>query len=281
MNTILVPTDFSSNALSAAQYAAKMAAAYDWSICLLHAYTPLTSSLAGQEFNEQVTVHAIENANAQMEELLVLMRQEFPDLEINHECVQGFLIDILPRYIQKKNIQLVVMGTKGASGLKNVILGSNTFDIIQKSPIGVLAVPQHYSGFKLERVGLLSNFKESEIDLLLAFTAKTRHDIEIVMLHVCEPNSHTEESDLLYWKKYLQEKTKLEHISCRMDKAVNRLDVNESIPQCIDNMIKQEAIDLLLVSYNEKSFFEQLFSRNLAKRIAHHLVVPAFFYKER
>lgn len=278
-NALLVPTDFSANAWQATLYAAHLATRYQWGIHLLHAYEPLTSAFAGQQFNEEMTGHANNKAVGDMDEVAARLAAQFPQLPITSACVQGALGKVLPDLAASGNTKFVVMGTRGASGLKGMVLGSNTFEIIQKSPVGVLAVPDSYSGFKLEKIGLLSNFKESEVEVLQTFISRTSASLEVVLLHVDEPGKTTDEKDAAYWTDTLRQRSGIDKIGYRIDQASARLDLSASVPQCIEHLTEEENIDLLLVSYNRRSFFRQLFSRNLTRSIAYNLTVPAFFHR--
>ena len=61
---------------------------------------------------------------------------------------------------------------------------------------------------------------------------------------------------------------------------INRIDVKQPIPYCIEQMILEEGVDLLLLTYTRKSFFASLFSKSLTKSIANELTVPSFFMRE-
>lgn len=278
-NALLVPTDFSENAWQATLYAAHLATRYQWGVHLLHAYQPLTSAFAGQQFNEEMRGHANNDAVSEIDAVAARLAAQFPKLPITSACVQGALANVLPELVTSENIKFVVMGTRGASGIKSIVLGSNTFDVIQRSPVGVLAVPDNYSGFKLEKIGLLSNFKESEVDLLQTFISRTSASLEVVLLHVDEPGKSTDEGDANYWAEAVRKRSGIEKISYRVDQASARLDSDASVPKCIEHLTNEENIDLLLVSYNRRSFFKQLFAKNLTRSIAYNLTVPAFFHR--
>ena len=264
-NALLVPTDFSENAWQATLYAAQLATRYQWGIHLLHAYQPMTSAFAGQQFNEEMRGHAHNKAVGEIDEVAARLAAQFPQLSITSACVQGTLGNVLPDLVTSENTKFVVMGTRGASGLKSIVLGSNTFDVIQRSPVGVLAVPESYRGFKLDKIGVLSNFKESELEVLQTFISRTSASLEVVLLHVDEPGKTTDNEDADYWADTVRQRSGGEKISYRVDQASARLDVVASIPKCIEHLTEEENIDLLLVSYNRRSFFKQLFSKNLTR----------------
>lgn len=279
-NAILVPTDFSKNALSAARYAAFMASEYTCELELLHVYTANTRALAGPAFNEQLEQHAAERAEIWLQDLQNQLTTDFPMVHISYASMQGDLTTIVLNLIKAGNIRFVVVGTKGATGFKGAALGSNTFDLIQHSPIGVLAVPLDYTPRKINHVGLLTNFKEIEFTLLNAFVNRTTTALSVSLLHVSEPRQIPSEADTAFWIDMLQKNCKVETVFFRAVEAINRLDNRESIPNSVRQMTEDADVDVLLMSYNRKSFFRQLFSKSLTKSIAQNLTVPTYFRRE-
>ncbi len=275
---ILVPTDFSQNALAAARYAAQMARHLGCSVQLLHAYTPFSSSFANEKFNQEILEHETEKALTNMEAFHEELQQEFPDVEITTSCEQGLLGNVLPELAGQAKNELVVMGTKGASGLKYVILGSNTFEIIRKSPIPVLAIPETYPTFHWENIGLLTNFRQSEIDALQTSIAIGGTPAKLTLLHLIEKDSHKDESDLALWKEHIQDRTGINEITCKAKTLIDRMDAREDFSDHIFYMAESEKVDVLVVTQERKSFLTKLFSRSLVKSIAHQLEIPVFFH---
>jgi nucleotide-binding universal stress UspA family protein len=54
--------------------------------------------------------------------------------------VQGSLINTLKKIIEAQQPDLIVMGTKGASGLKKILIGSNTVNVIANTKVPVLVI---------------------------------------------------------------------------------------------------------------------------------------------
>lgn len=281
LKNILVPTDFSQHALMAARYAGHMARRLGWSLHLVHAYTPFSSSFANEKFNQEIHEHETEKAQINMEAFLDELSGEFPGIEIATSCLTGMLGEVLPAMAGQRKNELIIMGTKGASGLKHVILGSNTFEIIRKSPIPVLAVPASQTVFRWETIGLLSNFKQSEISALQSAIAVAGLPKKLVLLHLFEKDSYRNEDDLTSWKDHVHDRVKIDEISYKTQSLVNRMDVWEDFSDDVFNMVESENVEVLVVTQERKSFLTKLFSRSLVKTIAHQLTVPVFFHNMR
>lgn len=276
--TILVPTDFSVFSHSALQYACGMALRFGHDIHLIHAFQPLVSKFAEDTFNQEITENAEAKCFDQLTKLISDMQVLHPDLTITGDCLQGEVSDVLMSIGGKSNYKLIVMGTKGANAMKDRIMGTNTYNAILKSPIPIFAIPDDFKGFSLNKAGLLTNFKNTDLELLDTFTALFDRNIPITLLHIRETNSQQEEIELYEWRDHLRAKTGVDQIECKIDTISKRLDVNDNIPESIHDLAEEAGLDALLITHNSKSFFKKIFSRNLVKNIAHQIHRPVFFY---
>lgn len=278
--TIVVPTDFSENADSALGFALGLASKHGFGIHLVHAFLPQTSSQANQHFNQKVSDHAEIEAEHKLTQLFEKIKKDFPDLSLTMDCVNGLVADVLQQLAGKASHQLIVMGTKGATGLKQVFLGSNTYNTIQKSPIPVWAIPPHITTYDVKKAGLLSNFKKSDLHLLEIFMPIVAHTPTITLLHVQENKNAQDKKAIDAWTADLKSKTGIEAIDWKTETTISRLDIQDDIPASIADLAHKNNIDTLLITYTPKTFFNRLFSRNLAKSMAHRIDVPVFFYKD-
>lgn len=278
-NSILIPTDFSKNAWVALQYAAHLASHFNWDVHILHVYQSFGRMLATSEFNEAVDKHNTDNLQEELGQVENKIKSEFPNLRISSACIAGDLLETILNVAEENNVSFIVMGTKGASGIKNFVIGSNTFDIIQHSPIGVIAVPENYTEFKFQRVAVLTNFKPIEFNLMENFINRTSPAIDLSLIHVTEANKVIDENNIVFWEDEVMKKFGLNSITFRSKEMINRIDIKEPIPYIIKCLINEEEADIILISYTRKSFFKSLFSKNLVKTIANDLPVPAYFLK--
>lgn len=278
-NAVLVPTDFSENAWTALIYAANLASKHNWQLHILHTYREFSSVRVGLRFTEEVRASTSETATQNMEKLGDKLRDQFPNLLFTSACMHGDLSKTVLDLLRSKQYSFLIMGTKGAGRVKSATIGSNTFELVKKSPIGVLAIPETYTDFRMEKIGILTNFKESEAQLLRSFTARVQATLDLTLLHVTEKEESPATADVEFWKEEIAQRFPINEIDYCEKNAVYRLDYHMPIPKCINWMIEKAQVDLLLVSYNRKSFFAQLFSRNLTKAIAHNLLIPTFFIR--
>jgi len=149
MKKILVPIDFSENALNALKYAVELTNKLDAELHLTHSFH--SSNKAGMFVTTQ------DKLRTDAKKDLVNLAKEYQEKILSGKEIQHhFIRDYPPEgiaYIARKNrVDLIVMGTKGASGLRGAIWGSVASRLLVITDIPVLAIPKYYGDFKLEHI---------------------------------------------------------------------------------------------------------------------------------
>ncbi|KGE12663.1 universal stress protein [Sphingobacterium deserti] len=279
-NTLLVLTDFSDNAWSGIRYSAFLAEQFQWKLHILHTYT-LSANLTFQDhFGEDMAEVQREERESKVDILLTNLTALHPHCNVTTACMQGDVADTVLNLLQENSYTFVVMGTAGASGLKKRTLGSNTLNMIKCCPLGIIAVPEQLEQSKLEKVGLLTNFKNNERTLLQSLTDRVPRSLDLLLMHVTEKDITAAPETITSLTTAFDDKLQLNSIKYIEKNAVYRLDYYMPIPRAIDWMIEKEGVDLLLVCYNRKSFFTRFISRNLPKYISNNLLIPTYFKSE-
>jgi len=144
MKNILVPTDFSKNSIQALRYAQVLFSAIECNFYLLYVGTLLDTKKDADSFQES-NDDSSENTKKKLTDLVKETRKH--STEANHFFFTlheyGFFIPTIKKHLDEQNIDLIVMGTKGASGVKEKVLGSNAGDVITKVQCNTLIVPVH------------------------------------------------------------------------------------------------------------------------------------------
>ncbi len=140
LRQILVPTDFSDHSRQAADYACELAKRFEARIHLLHVVEPLTMAMPspGAPLPEQLMSNAEEDANNQIEKWLSSPEEQA--LSVTRCVRRGAPFLEIIRYANVNNIDLIVMGTHGRSGLKHALIGSVAERVVRKASCPVLSV---------------------------------------------------------------------------------------------------------------------------------------------
>ncbi|MDX1278006.1 universal stress protein [Oceanihabitans sediminis] len=161
MKKILVPTDFSEQAAYALEVAAQLARKNNGEIHLLHMVElPINQItemgvVGGGDLPEAVFFMKL--AQKRFEELLA---EDFLKGITVHETVdfqQTF--DGIKKTCDENNIDMIVMGSHGATGLKEMFIGSNTEKVVRTSEIPVLVIKNKHESFTVSDFVFASDFK--------------------------------------------------------------------------------------------------------------------------
>lgn len=275
---IIVPTDFSENALKAALYACQIAKNCNYSLHLLHCYNSETS-IFDEKINSKEPTSPIFRGDFLMAELKDSLQQKYPSLKIVTECKEGLISEVLPKATSNSNYALIVMGSNGLEEKDSPMFGSLTSQVARKSYIPVIAVPNHDIRKSINKIGLLTNFKEDELESLIEFKKHFNGFSEVDLIHVY-PNS-IEIQDVLAkmdsWCKKIKEIAEKATIN-KILKPINYNDQNsDTIAEIVNNTINEIKYDLVIVTKTRKSFFERWFSRSISKEIILKLETVIFF----
>lgn len=197
MNKILVPFDFSDVAYNAFEVARHLAYKTNASLKLLHIVElpmPPSASIMGEPIPASVTSQSMELAREMIEqgqEKLSKIAKDYPDINIQTEVVKeidSLMNASIADNILAYNADLVVMGSHGAKGIKELIMGSNAEKIVRESPAPVLVVKNRHQEFKADNIVYATDFHNdnpTNIDQLKDFAEIFKAKINL--LYVTTP----------------------------------------------------------------------------------------------
>jgi nucleotide-binding universal stress UspA family protein len=186
LNNILFTTDFSPAAEAALPYAAELARRFNAHIFALHVRPPTVNPLTQPQTWPILEAQAREAAEAEREKLA----SAFPGLKPTVTITEGDLWSVIAEEIEKNEIDLVVLGTHGRTGVKKFFLGSAAEEIFRQAPCPVLTVGPYTNGLP-PRGGLITNIvyatdlrPESEETAKWALALAEEHQARLTLLHV-------------------------------------------------------------------------------------------------
>lgn len=275
MINILVPTDFSSLSKVAVLYAIQIANKLDGNITLLHVVTittPIRASMHDKmkDLEEDLIRFAERDLNKLITAVCKNLKTDEP---IKYSVIRGGDFNAAVKKEAKRlRTGLIVMGTKGASGFKKTVVGSNTASVIEFSQIPVLAVPRHaqFKGFR--EIVYASDLKNIEKELKILIPYAEKFGSTIHLLHIASSGEDVEA---------LEE---------RIDKTVQKLGyknmvtlvlVDPYIEGAIDQYISVSKADLLAMFTHNLTFYEKLFDRSMTRKMAFQSSIPLLAFKQK
>jgi nucleotide-binding universal stress UspA family protein len=196
MDKILIPCDFSDQAISAFRLALDMAHAASAEIHLLNVVeVPIVHDeliTPVQSFDELLLKELRDQAETRFEEL----RKEYPKekVVIKTNVEFGPVIATIIGYQEEQNATLVVMGTKGVTGLQEVLIGSTAEKIVRYAPCPVIVVKKYSRLDELKHIVFPNSMEEGQEDLLMhvkALQHVLKATLHLVWIETSHPTDHT------------------------------------------------------------------------------------------
>jgi nucleotide-binding universal stress UspA family protein len=267
MKRILIPSDFSPNAQNATDYGISLFDSEDVSFVLLNTfYIPYASSEVSYSYDSA----SRENAKQLFDKEIKRITKHFPDLKAKLEThfEIGDIASVIPPFIQREEIDYLVMGTKGASGLSEVLVGSRTASVIKKVDCPMIIVPEN-ARFSPPKNILFTTDKELQnktlnIDLLIEIAKKYNSSIHGLYVSKTGENMDVE-------ARFINYDLNLRLVDLKHDLNVS---VNEDPIKSIEQYTLKYPVDLLAMVSLKGNLFYRLFHKSVTKKIAMHTDTP-------
>lgn len=278
MKNILVPTDFSLTAENASKYAFALASSLQADILLCNAFKiPAKAPLAGNvvwPLMEYATLKDESNGDLRlMAKKLVhacsKTEQYKPIIEV--ESVIGNTLKMASLLVQRRNIDLVVMGMAGSGAVTQFILGSNTRSMIDKAPFPVLYIP-HAAHFKpIKTIAFATSLSLEDIpQIIVMMQLLSPLGFQIRLMHVSEKEVGPNSKMRLEINKFLKAVTNQIHNTNIVYEDIWDIDVDNGL----DWITEQADIDLIAVVHHSHTFLESFFKGSHTQKLARCTEVP-------
>lgn len=265
---ILLPTDFSDNAWSAAVYALKLYAEKECTFHFIHSTKMKVSSMSN--FSNRLLKVMSENALKELEELKDMAENSSANAnhDFNSILSSSDLEFAIESAIRKYKANLVVMGTKGATKAKEIFFGSNTVHVIKKiKDCPLLIVPDEFDFTKPKDIAFPTDFNRFFGEELVPLKHLAElHNSKIRIVHINEEENLTEiqNYNLAMLKANLEDHPHSFHWMPDYEKK--SIEINDFIIELNINI-------LAMINY-ERSFIESILNEPVIKKIGFHPNVP-------
>ncbi len=283
MKNILFPTDFSKNSWNAIEYAITLLKDTPCNFYVLHVDALNRSGVDYNSFalpSDIIQPKAINmtpkdnpaNIFARIKTITTNKEHHFIVL---HEF--GNIIDIIRKTVLEKKISLIVMGTKGASGIKETILGSNTGNVMTKVPCNLLVVPEKALQCVPKEIAFPTDYhvfySHSILDAISKMLRITNAKLRVV--HISKPNiklNEAQKQNMAYLQDYLLELHEKSH-------SIHNLKL-EKTKTAIEEFVINEKIDMVIMVAKNLNFLQQLLFGSTIKKISFQTSVPILVLHE-
>ncbi len=273
MKKILIPTDFSEHAEYALKVAAQIAKKHDGEIILLHML-----ELPNQTGDAVSSGHALPEImffkNAALAKLESLMDSDFLEGLKVSEIVQFELaFDGILKLIKKNDIDLIVMGSHGASGFKDMFIGSNAEKVVRHSEVPVLIIKKEIPDFTINKFVFASDFSdEVKVPFAKVVEVANKFEAELNLVMINTPNSF--KSTLVAQEI--------------MDKFVSQFNIKKvsthifndaNVEKGILNFSNYINADLIGMCTHGRKGLSHFFNGSISEDLVNHAVKPVLTFK--
>ncbi|WP_142786303.1 universal stress protein [Changchengzhania lutea] len=273
MRKILIPTDFSENAMNALMYALELFK-YEKSVFyIMHAYQDdiyTDDQLLNNLGLEKVTTQVSKTSEEQLGSILKKIKQISPNPRHIYRIISSnnLLMDEADKIVDDKNIDIIVMGTRGKTNDKKITLGSHTLQVLKYVQCPVLAIPEQYQYTQPKHIlfptDFLIPYKRRELKLLCEMACPYRAVIDILYISLSEKLS----------LRQLDNKNFIKEELCKTPTHFKTVK-SKHIINSIYKYIKQNKIDMLVMVNTRHSFLENiLFQSSTIDELSLNLGIP-------
>ncbi len=278
MQKILVPFDFSAYSEYALEFAHDYAANTKGKIKLLHivehnVYGGI--SAAGEipvmgDFESEYLKSIIKDSKQRLKEKCE--SKEFEDVEIDFEVKTGSPFNSIVSEITDYKADIIIMGTKGTSGLEEFFIGSNAEKIVRFAKCPVITIPSESYFDTIRNIAYPINFENEQkyvIELLKSYQKIFNAKLNLVWINTL----HIVESDDLIIDKLdrFAEEHGIENYSTHTYRSV-------TAEQGILNYAVEQGIDMIALATHGFKGLAHLFLGSVAEDVVNHSKIPVWTF---
>lgn len=280
MKHILLPTDFSDNAWNALFAALKLYADVPCHFYLLNAHEPSFANLLGDKGKQRLAViydSMEEYSNQELNKVLDYLKENHSNTKHTFEKVSRTddLVSAIQEILLKKDMDLIIMGTKGATGAKEVFMGSNAVKVIKairNRP--VMVIPESYDFQILEKIIFPTDFTQFfepfELGPLIELTLLWKAHIAVFQVALEFQPSDSQKVN----------KTLLDKRLADTNHSFHEVTMKEDITKGIHDFAKENEAGMIALVHYRHTFLEKLTREPVVKKVAFHSKIPLLVLPE-
>jgi nucleotide-binding universal stress UspA family protein len=211
MKHILLPTDFSENSTNAMNYAMELFKGETCHFYILNVQKSseyITDDLLAADTNGTIYSAIAKDNKKQLKSLLNTYKKKYPQPNYHWHSLFDYdnFVDAVNQVVSTKKIDLIVMGTNGATGAKQTLFGSNTLRVVRGVNCPVLIIPEGYTFGALSSILFSTSnckeLKQEAVKVLKYFTKTHKAQLHILTIH--QDSNEAEQGYDYYLKEVLE-----------------------------------------------------------------------------
>jgi nucleotide-binding universal stress UspA family protein len=274
MKRILFPTDFSSASLNAFVYALHLARKFHAKIITLHVtqqpvpaiydLLPALDNYGGDDWAN------LEDYKTEVQKLRQIADANHAShINLSHVLKTGSTAEMILEVSDREDVNYIVMGTTGANGTSQMLIGSNAEKVMNESDTMVFAVPEKCHYKPISKILFLTQFKKRHQESLNKVVQFAEYfGAHVDALWITPDPDIEKESILAEWKQIFSEADVDFRILAGRDPEHDIFD-----------FIASHHIDMVAMTVKHKGFLDKLLFESMARKMAFHSQVPILAIK--
>ncbi|MCK0135122.1 universal stress protein [Arenibacter sp. S6351L] len=265
MKTLLYATDYSKNSVSALQLAYNLSQDLGTRLVVTHTFNlPTVLGVEGQDDRPVLEGNPFKIHRAQLEKFCTEhLGSKWDNPKIQLEPVQNSsVIKGIISKAEEYHAQLIVVGTKGASGLEEMIMGSTTKKLIEKAPCPVIAIPNDILPRNMDTMVYATDFEEEDIHAIQKLTEIAKPlKAKIKVVHISTNEEYAGDLLMEWFKEMLKSKVDYSEIEFELLFSEDVFDTLRIYLGVVN------ADMVVMLEREKKGFLKKWFHRDLVKKM--------------
>ncbi|MCM4153442.1 universal stress protein [Arenibacter sp. N53] len=280
MKTLLYATDYSENSVSALKFAHALSLKLGARLVITHIFE--FPSILGAEALDNPLPHIQEVAfKTNRSKLEELCREHLgghwdnPNIRLeaaeNSSVIKGIISKA-----EEWHAQMIVVGTKGGSGLEELILGSTTKKLIEKAPCPVLAIPKDVGRMNIRTIVYATDFEEEDIHAIQKLTEIAEPlKAKIKVVHISTNEEYAGDLQMEWFKELLKSKVDYPEIEFELLFSADVFDTLRVYLGVVNADI------VVMLEREKKGFLKKWFHKDLVKKMEDYGKVSLMSFNEQ
>ncbi len=278
MKTLLFPTDFSENAIHASEYAGLLAQKFDANVILLNIYSVPIMTEYQVPYNISdftVEMKEISEKNLQVFTDKFIETTNLPKERISQKIAYGFVADVITETAKNMNVDMIVMGTKGASNALERWIGTTAQTVMKKTECPLWVIPQDATINYPQKFLYAADLQEDEImatQKVMEFATPLQAICKVIHIDdYFEVNANQEVKEKI---NELKEEFKDD------DNVFVRNIRRDDIIEGLEAYINSYKPDVLALAVYEKSIFSKIFEESVTNHFVYESNLPLLIFRK-
>lgn len=283
---ILVATDYSKASESASRYALELAKSTGSELVFFHVFQePIgfpTEFIELERMDYSPVEFELRRLEQHVEDTLQSIKLDRKDIKFTCRAGKGNVTQGILKVADDEQADIILVGTHGASVIRQAFFGSHTWDAIKRTSIPVLAIPEECIYSNVQNIVFATEYRASEIPLLkFLIQLAMKFNAELTVLHVANNVFSAEFEHQMFdtFRKEVQSKVDYSKLSIRL---INNKDLIEGL----NGFCTRSKGSWLIMSHERATLLAAAFNPlSVTKKMSFHTHIPLFAvpdgYKER